>query len=111
VIAAPDGFLEHSISENVYAGNAMSRRASFMYGSLLPKSSTGQADAGLGKTISTGTTGLIAPGTIIKAIAPARGKSARSTSSGNSLPVPRRRARARSSGVGNLGGCCGMLRR
>ncbi|MFD4396730.1 alkyl/aryl-sulfatase [Kitasatospora sp. NPDC058478] len=60
-IVAPDGFLEHAVSENVYAGNAMSRRATFMYGSLLHKGADQQIDAGLGKTMSSGTTGLLAP--------------------------------------------------
>ena len=36
-VIAPEGFLEHAISENVIAGNAMSRRAIYMYGSLLPR--------------------------------------------------------------------------
>ncbi|MDI2126197.1 alkyl/aryl-sulfatase [Yinghuangia seranimata] len=58
---APSGFLEHAVSENVYAGTAMARRALFMYGLTIPKSATGQVDAGLGKTTSTGTVGLIAP--------------------------------------------------
>ena len=40
-VIAPEGFLEHAISENVIAGNVMSRRASYMYGNLLPKDSTG----------------------------------------------------------------------
>ena len=35
-IFAPEGFLEAAIAENVMAGNAMSRRASYMYGNLLP---------------------------------------------------------------------------
>jgi len=29
-IFAPDGFLEHAVSENIYAGNAMGRRAVYM---------------------------------------------------------------------------------
>ncbi len=62
---APDGFLEHAVSENVYAGTAMTRRATFMYGMILPKSAEGQVDSGLGKTSSTGTVGLIAPTTTI----------------------------------------------
>jgi len=65
-ILAPEGFLEHAVSENVYAGNAMSRRAVYMYGALLPKSEKGQVDAGLGKTTSIGTTTLIEPTMIIK---------------------------------------------
>ncbi|MEU3558639.1 alkyl sulfatase dimerization domain-containing protein [Kitasatospora sp. NPDC006786] len=60
-IIAPDGFLEHAVSENVYAGNAMQRRAQFMYGSLLERSAQGQVDAGLGKANSLGTSGLLAP--------------------------------------------------
>jgi alkyl sulfatase BDS1-like metallo-beta-lactamase superfamily hydrolase len=35
-IYAPEGFLEAAVAENVMAGNAMSRRASYMYGNLLP---------------------------------------------------------------------------
>ncbi|WP_373113921.1 alkyl/aryl-sulfatase [Xanthomonas citri] len=64
-IYAPAGFMEHAVSENVYAGNAMTRRAQYMYGALLPKSAQGQVGAGLGKTTSRGTVGLIAPTNII----------------------------------------------
>lgn len=53
-ILAPDGFLEHAVSENIYAGNAMGRRSTYMYGPVLPRSVHGQVDAGLGKTISNG---------------------------------------------------------
>ncbi|WP_371547853.1 MBL fold metallo-hydrolase [Streptomyces sp. NBC_00554] len=60
-ILAPAGFLEHAVSENVYAGNAMTRRASFMYGDRLPKAPDGQIGAGLGTTTSTGTISLIPP--------------------------------------------------
>ena len=60
-IIAPEGFLEHAVSENVYAGPAMSRRAEYMYGILLPRGERGQLDAGLGKTASVGTVTLIAP--------------------------------------------------
>jgi alkyl sulfatase BDS1-like metallo-beta-lactamase superfamily hydrolase len=65
-VIAPAGFMEEAISENVLAGNAMSRRAQYMYGSLLPKSATGQVDAGLGKGLSRGTVTLIAPGQLIE---------------------------------------------
>jgi alkyl sulfatase BDS1-like metallo-beta-lactamase superfamily hydrolase len=64
-IVAPTGFIEEAVSENVMAGNAMSRRASYMYGNLLPPSPTGQVGAGLGKTTSTGTFGLIEPTDLI----------------------------------------------
>lgn len=60
-ILAPAGFLEHAVSENVYAGNAMTRRAVFMYGDRLPKAPDGQISAGLGMTTSTGTMTLIPP--------------------------------------------------
>lgn len=60
-IYAPSGFLEHAVSENVYAGTAMSRRALYMYGALLPKSADGQIGTGLGKTTALGTVTLIAP--------------------------------------------------
>jgi alkyl sulfatase BDS1-like metallo-beta-lactamase superfamily hydrolase len=60
-IVAPEGFTFEAVSENVMAGNAMSRRASYMYGNLLPAAPTGQVGAGLGKTTSTGTFGLLAP--------------------------------------------------
>jgi len=64
-IIAPQGFMEHSISENVIAGNAMSRRAIFMYGALLPRDPKGGVNAGLGQSNSTGTPTLIAPTDII----------------------------------------------
>lgn len=60
-IVAPVGFMDAAVSENVTAGNAMSRRATYMYGSLLPKGPFGQVDAGLGKTTSSGTVTLLAP--------------------------------------------------
>jgi alkyl sulfatase BDS1-like metallo-beta-lactamase superfamily hydrolase len=60
-VIAPEGFLEHAVSENVYAGPAMTRRAQYMYGAFLPKGPAGQVDAGLGKTSSTGRVSLIAP--------------------------------------------------
>jgi alkyl sulfatase BDS1-like metallo-beta-lactamase superfamily hydrolase len=64
-IVAPEGFLEAAVAENVLAGNAMSRRASYMYGNLLPPSPVGQVGAGLGTTTSTGTITLIPPTDII----------------------------------------------
>ncbi|MEM1244544.1 MAG: alkyl sulfatase dimerization domain-containing protein, partial [Pseudomonadota bacterium] len=60
-IVAPKGFLKSAISENVIAGNVMSRRASYMYGNLLTTSPTGQVGAGLGPTTSIGTISLLAP--------------------------------------------------
>jgi len=64
-IYAPDGFLEAAVAENVMAGNAMSRRASYMYGNLLPPDPKGQIGAGLGTTTSAGTVTLIPPTDLI----------------------------------------------
>lgn len=64
-IFAPEGFLEAAVAENVMAGNAMSRRASYMYGNLLQPDAKGQVGAGLGTTTSAGTVTLIAPTDII----------------------------------------------
>jgi alkyl sulfatase BDS1-like metallo-beta-lactamase superfamily hydrolase len=60
-VLAPTGFLEHAVSENVYAGTAMTRRATYMYGALLEKGPTGQVGTGLGQTTSLGTVSLIPP--------------------------------------------------
>jgi alkyl sulfatase BDS1-like metallo-beta-lactamase superfamily hydrolase len=60
-ILAPEGFLEHAVSENVYAGSAMNRRATYMYGVNLDRSPTGQVSTGLGIATSAGSVGLIAP--------------------------------------------------
>jgi alkyl sulfatase BDS1-like metallo-beta-lactamase superfamily hydrolase len=50
-VIAPAGFMKDAVSENVYAGNAMMRRAQYMYGALLPRGARGQVDAGLGKSL------------------------------------------------------------
>ncbi|MGW1679265.1 alkyl/aryl-sulfatase [Saccharopolyspora sp. NPDC002376] len=60
-ILAPVGFTEHAVSENVYAGTAMSRRGNYMYGMVLEKGPTGQVGTGLGQTTSVGTVSLILP--------------------------------------------------
>jgi alkyl sulfatase BDS1-like metallo-beta-lactamase superfamily hydrolase len=64
-IYAPEGFLHAAVAENVMAGNAMSRRASYMYGNLLPPDAKGQVGAGLGTTTSAGTVTLIPPTDIV----------------------------------------------
>lgn len=58
-IYVPEGFFEHSISENVMGGNTMGRRASYMYGNLLPKDTQGTLGTGLGQTTSTGLAGIL----------------------------------------------------
>ena len=65
-IIAPSGFMEEAIAENVYAGNAMSRRAGLQYGRVMPSSPFGQVDSAIGKGLSAGTTGLIAPTRVIE---------------------------------------------
>ncbi len=64
-IIAPEGFMEHSISENVIAGPAMTRRARFQFGTTLPRGVEGEMTSGLGPGISTGAISLIAPTDII----------------------------------------------
>jgi len=60
-VIAPVGFLEPAIAENIYAGTAMTRRAGYMYGAVLPRGPRGGVGAGLGQTNSTGTVSLIVP--------------------------------------------------
>ncbi|WP_374472348.1 alkyl/aryl-sulfatase [Phenylobacterium sp.] len=60
-VIAPEGFLEHAVSENVIAGAAMARRAVYQFGTTLPKSATGQVSAGIGQGLSAGTQTLIPP--------------------------------------------------
>ena len=64
-IIAPEGFMEHAVSENVYAGAAMQRRMAYMYGVSLPHDARGLVDNGLGKYSGFGKTTLIAPTMII----------------------------------------------
>jgi alkyl sulfatase BDS1-like metallo-beta-lactamase superfamily hydrolase len=65
-IIAPRDFMEHTISENVYAGNAMNRRLSFQYGQVLPAAPHGYVGQGLGQGVSAGVVGLIAPTRIVE---------------------------------------------
>ena len=64
-IIAPVGFLHHAVSENVYAGNAMTRRLYYQYGVLLPRSPFGHVDQSIGKNIAAGTLGLIPPTRVV----------------------------------------------
>ena len=64
-VIAPLGFMQEAVSENVYAGTAMSRRAVMQYGRAIPSSPFGQVDSAIGKGLSAGTTGLIAPTVVI----------------------------------------------
>jgi len=60
-LIAPKGFMEEATSENLIAGIAMSRRASYMYGQFLPRNERGHVGSGLGKGPAFGTYGLIPP--------------------------------------------------
>jgi alkyl sulfatase BDS1-like metallo-beta-lactamase superfamily hydrolase len=64
-ILAPEGFTDEAVAENVIAGNAMGRRAVYMYGAVLPRNAQGGVNGGLGQTTSTGVTTLILPNDII----------------------------------------------
>ena len=64
-IIAPEGFLEHAVSENIIAGPAMSRRARFQFGLTLPHSAEGEMTSGLGPRPSLGSLSLIAPTDIV----------------------------------------------
>ncbi|MBI5339042.1 MAG: MBL fold metallo-hydrolase [Mycolicibacterium rufum] len=60
-VLAPEGFTEHAVQENVYAGTAMARRAGYMYGAVLERGPQGQVGCGLGQTPSTGEVAIIVP--------------------------------------------------
>lgn len=65
-ILAPRGFMDHAIAENIYAGNAMTRRASYQYGRALPITPSGQIDSAIGKATASGVVGLVAPTRVIE---------------------------------------------
>jgi len=65
-IYAPEGFLQEAVSENIFAGNAMLRRAQYQAGTPVARGERGQIDTGIGKSGSgMGATTLIAPTDII----------------------------------------------
>ena len=64
-VIAPSGFMDHAVSENVYAGNAMNRRLFYQYGVLLPRSPFGHVDQAIGKNVAAGNLGLIQPTVIV----------------------------------------------
>lgn len=64
-IVAPVGFMEEATSENVLAGNTMSRRSMYMYGSQLEHSAQGHVDSGLGKSPAFGSPGIATPTRVI----------------------------------------------
>ena len=60
-IFAPQGFTQAALDESIMTGNAMARRASYMYGNLLKPGTDGQVTSGLGLTTSVGEISLILP--------------------------------------------------
>lgn len=60
-VIAPAGFLDEAISENVLAGNAMTRRAVYSYSTLLPQNAKGNIGNGLGVATTPGSVTLIPP--------------------------------------------------
>jgi alkyl sulfatase BDS1-like metallo-beta-lactamase superfamily hydrolase len=65
-IIAPRGFMLHTVSENIYAGNAMNRRLFYQYGVLLPASPFGHAGQGLAQNVAAGNLGLLAPTRVVE---------------------------------------------
>jgi alkyl sulfatase BDS1-like metallo-beta-lactamase superfamily hydrolase len=65
-VIAPEHFVDEALSENVLAGNVMNRRATYMYGNLLPPSPTGFVTTGLGAAVAMGTTGFVLPNDVIR---------------------------------------------
>ncbi|MGJ7507216.1 alkyl/aryl-sulfatase [Variovorax sp. GT1P44] len=64
-VIAPQGFIDNAVAENVLAGNAMSRRATFQFGAGLDANERQGVGSGLGKALSSGTIGLIPPTDLI----------------------------------------------
>lgn len=69
-VFAPDGFYTEALSENLYLGNSMARRADYMYGTLLARGALGHVGSGLGKTLGFGSGALLAPTVEVKANGP-----------------------------------------
>ena len=65
-IIAPRNFMDYAISENIYAGNAMTRRMFYQYGVLLSASPYGHAGQGLSMNTAAGDLGLIQPSRIVE---------------------------------------------
>ncbi len=60
-IIAPEHFLREAVFENVVAGPAMARRATYQFGPSLPAGPRQHVDSGLGKAIPAAAAGLLAP--------------------------------------------------
>ncbi len=60
-VIAPAGFLEHAVSENIIAGPAMARRATYQFGDLPAEGRRRPGQLRLGQALSAGTQTLVAP--------------------------------------------------
>lgn len=60
-VLAPVGFSKNAVSENLIAGNHMSRRSTLMFGNTLPRSPLGHVGSGLGPGLPNGTISLLLP--------------------------------------------------
>jgi alkyl sulfatase BDS1-like metallo-beta-lactamase superfamily hydrolase len=58
-IFAPKGFMYESISENLFGGNAMTRRKSYTYADLVPPGPYGHVDQAIGKAVASGDVGIL----------------------------------------------------
>lgn len=65
-ILGPAEFMKEAVSENVYAGNAMGRRSTYMYAAPFNKDPKGTVGSGLGTASSSGTITVIPPTDTIK---------------------------------------------
>ena len=65
MVIAPEGFMNAAIAENVFAGNAMSRRTQWQYAVLLQRHPFGHVDQAIGKNVASGNVGLIAPNRLV----------------------------------------------
>ena len=65
MLIAPSGFMDHAVSENVFAGTAMSRRTQWQCATLLQRNPHGHVDQAIGKNVANGSVGLIAPNRLV----------------------------------------------
>ena len=60
-VFAPIGFSDNAVAENLLAGTHMSRRATLMFGQIIPASPASHIGSGLGPGIPRGTVSLVLP--------------------------------------------------
>lgn len=64
-VIAPEGFVEEAVSENVSAGNIMTRRAGYQYGNVLKVGEKGIITGALGPSLGNDASGLPIPNKLI----------------------------------------------